>query len=43
MTIDAYLQAMKERFVTDPIVTRFPVPCGCAALLVWWVYGNEPF
>jgi hypothetical protein len=25
MTIDAYLQAMKERFVTDPIVTRFSV------------------
>ena len=25
MTIDAYLEAMKERFVTDPIVTRFHV------------------
>ena len=25
MTIEAYLQAMKERFVTDPIVTRFSV------------------
>ena|SRR5574341_2123818 len=25
MTIDAYLDAMKERFVTDPIVTRFDV------------------
>jgi hypothetical protein len=23
MTIEAYMQAMKERFVTDPIVTRF--------------------
>jgi hypothetical protein len=23
MTIEAYLQAMKERFVTEPIVTRF--------------------
>jgi hypothetical protein len=25
MTIEAYLQAMKERFVTDPIVTQFTV------------------
>jgi len=25
MTIDAYLQAMKERFVTDLIVSRFAV------------------
>jgi Family of unknown function (DUF6516) len=25
MTIEAYLQAMKERFVTDPIITRFSV------------------
>ncbi len=25
MTIDAYLEATKERFVTDPIVTRFDV------------------
>jgi hypothetical protein len=25
MTIDAYLEAMKERFVTDPLVTRFHV------------------
>ena len=25
MTIDAYLQAIKERFVTDPIITRFSV------------------
>ena len=25
MTIDAYLEAIKERFVTDPIVTRFHV------------------
>ena len=23
MTIDAYLQAIKERFVTDPLVTQF--------------------
>jgi Family of unknown function (DUF6516) len=25
MTIDAYVEAMKERFVTDPLVTRFQV------------------
>ena len=25
MTIDAYLEAMKERFVTDPLVTQFQV------------------
>ena len=25
MTIDAYLEATEERFVTDPIVTRFDV------------------
>ena len=25
MTIDAYLEAMKERFVTDPLVTQFHV------------------
>lgn len=25
MTIDAYLEAMKERFVTDPLVTHFQV------------------
>ena len=25
MTIEAYLQAMKERFVTAPIITRFSV------------------
>ena len=25
MTIDAYLEAMKERFVTDPLVTRLHV------------------
>ena len=25
MTIDAYLQAMKARFVTDPLVTHFQV------------------
>ena len=25
MTIDAYLKAMKERFVTDPLVTQFHV------------------
>ena len=25
MTIEAYLQAMKERFVTDPIIMRFSV------------------
>ena len=25
MTIEAYLNAMKERFVTDPIVTSFHV------------------
>jgi hypothetical protein len=25
MTIEAYLQAMKEHFVTDPIITRFSV------------------
>jgi hypothetical protein len=25
MTIDAYLEAVKERFVTDPLVTRFHV------------------
>ena len=27
MTIAAYLDAMKERFVTDPIVTGFPDYC----------------
>ena len=25
MTIDAYLEAIKERFVTDPLVTQFQV------------------
>ena len=25
MTIETYLQAMKERFVTDPIIMRFSV------------------
>ena len=25
MTIDAYVEAMKERFVTDPLVTHFQV------------------
>jgi hypothetical protein len=25
MTIDAYLEAMQERFVTDPLVTHFQV------------------
>ena len=25
MTIDAYVEAMKERFVTDPLVTQFHV------------------
>jgi hypothetical protein len=25
MTIDAYLAAMKDRFVTDPLVTQFHV------------------
>ena len=25
MTIDAYLEAMKERFVTDPLITHFQV------------------
>ena len=25
MTIDAYLEAVKERFVTDPLVTRFHI------------------
>ena len=25
MTIDAYLEAMKERFITDPLVTQFQV------------------
>ena len=25
MTIDAYLEAMKERFVTDPLVRQFHV------------------
>lgn len=25
MSIDAYLEAMKERFVTDPVVTQFQV------------------
>ena len=26
MTIEAYLEAIKERLVTDPMVTRFDVP-----------------
>jgi hypothetical protein len=25
MTIDAYLEAIKERFVTDPVVTQFQI------------------
>ena len=25
MAIDAYLQAMKERFITDPLITQFTV------------------
>src|SRR5438270_534743 len=36
MTIDAYLDAMKERFVTDPLVTLFHVKHEFTSRLIFW-------